>query len=357
MNTNKFSDWNLPVGNIFVVSGPCSAESEDQIIQTARSLQKCDVNLFRAGIWKPRTRPGSFEGVGTRGLKWLKKVKEIVGMPVTTEVANSTHVEECLNHDIDILWIGARTTVNPFSVQNIADALKGVDIPVMVKNPINPELDLWIGAVERLDRAGITKLAAIHRGFSSFRGNTYRNKPNWKIPIELRRRLPDLPMICDPSHICGNRELLLSVSRQAMDLLFDGLMIESHIDPDSALSDAFQQITPGQLHDMLNRIVVKRLSGDEKDIDRIESLRNKIDDVDSHIIELIARRMEFVLEIGRYKMENNIAILQPNRWEEIVRSRISAGRMHNLSKEFILSCYQYIHEESIIRQIELTENK
>jgi chorismate mutase len=353
---NRFSEWHEFSGKIFVISGPCSAESEDQVMQTAKALQKCDVNVFRAGIWKPRTRPGSFEGVGDRGLKWLRRVKEEVGLPVTTEVANSAHVEACLEHGIDVLWVGARTTVNPFSVQNIADALRGVDIPVMVKNPINPELELWIGAIERLSRAGITKLAAIHRGFSSFRKNTYRNKPNWKIPIELRRRFPDLPMVCDPSHICGNRDLLLSVSRQAMELLFDGLMIESHMDPDSALSDAFQQVTPGQLQDMLGMVAVKNLSADEAQVHlSIESLRKKIDETDSQIIELMAKRMTFATEIGRYKRDHNIAVFQPGRWEEIVQSRTGEGRLYNLPQEFILNCFQYFHEEAVRRQIELAQ--
>ncbi len=356
INTDKLSDWGFKFNNTFVISGPCSAESEDQIMQTATALSKCSVNVFRAGIWKPRTRPGSFEGVGVLGLTWLKKVKQAVNLPVTVEVANSEHVDECLKHDIDILWIGARTTVNPFSVQNIADALKGVDIPVMVKNPINPELELWIGALERLNQAGITKLAAIHRGFSSFKKNTYRNKPNWKIPIELRRKLPNLPVICDPSHICGNRELLLSVSQQAMDLLFDGLMIESHIDPDSALSDGLQQVTPDRLQDLLNNITFKTVSTDQRQTRAdIECLRKKIDEIDYQIIDLIAKRMGFASEIGRYKNTDNMAILQPNRWEEIVQSRIRAGSEHNLSEEFILRVYQYIHEEAIRQQIEYKE--
>lgn len=352
MTIQKISEWGMGLGNNFVISGPCSAESEEQVMRTAMALQKCDVNVFRAGIWKPRTRPGAFEGVGVKGLEWLKKVKSVTQLPVTVEVATSDHIEACLKYEIDILWIGARTTVNPFLVQNIADALKGVDIPVMVKNPINPEMELWLGAIERFNQAGITKMAAIHRGFSSYKNNGYRNKPNWTIPIELQRKCPELPMICDPSHICGNRELIQSVAQQAMDLLFDGLMIEAHIDPDSALSDAFQQLTPAHLQDILDKIVYKKVYSDEKQfVTDVECLRTKIDDIDEQLIELLANRMDIASEIGHYKGKYDVAVFQPDRWQKIVQSRIRCGSAYNLSEEFMLKCYQCIHEEAIQRQI------
>jgi chorismate mutase len=351
LNIDKLSDWGVTVGKPFIISGPCSAESEEQVMQTALGVSKYNVNVFRAGIWKPRTRPEFFEGVGAKGLKWLRRAKKATNLPVTVEVANPKHVDECLKHEIDILWIGARTTVNPFSVQAIADALNGVDIPVMVKNPVNPDIDLWIGALERLNGAGIKKLAAIHRGFSTIYNSPYRNNANWKIPIELRTRIPNLPLICDPSHICGNRRLLLSVAQKAMDLLFDGLMIECHIDPKSALSDARQQVTPDQLGDLLSRIVLKTIYSHDQEFELfIKRSREEIDDIDYQIIDLFGRRMEVAKEIGRYKSRENISILQPERWKEIVESRIKAGRERNLSEHFVLRVYEYIHEEAIRQQ-------
>jgi chorismate mutase len=350
----RISEWGVTPGKKFIISGPCSAETEEQVMQTALALSKYEVNAFRAGIWKPRSRPGTFQGIGARGLRWLQKVQEATKMPVTVEVANQEHIEQCLEHGIDILWIGARTTANPFSVQAIADALKGVDIPVMVKNPINPDLGLWIGALERLNQVGIRKLAAIHRGFSSSESSLYRNETNWRIPIELRRRIPDMPLICDPSHICGNRKLLLPVAQMAMDLLFDGLMIESHIDPDSALSDAEQQLTPDQLGDLLSKIKIKKkYSADGRLHSPIDHLRDIIDEIDDKIIDLFSKRMEISREIGRFKRRKSISILQPERWKEIVESRIKAGRRKNLSEEFVFRVYEYIHEESIRQQEEV----
>jgi len=352
------SDWCQRTGDTLVISGPCSAESEEQVMQTALGVKECNVDVLRAGIWKPRTRPGSFEGVGRKGLKWLKKARRATNLPVTVEVANSEHVEECLEHEIDILWIGARSAANPFTVEGIARVLNGIDIPVLVKNPINPDLELWIGALERLNRVGIKKLAAIHRGFSSYKKSLYRNEPNWRIPVELRRRHPNLPIICDPSHICGNRELLSTVMQKAMDLLFDGLMIECHVDPESALSDSKQQVTPDQLKDLLSRLQFKALSTDDMQYhQRIEELRETINEIDDQVVTLFAKRMEVSTEIGRYKKKSKIAILQPERWEEIVQTRIKAGMDRNLSEDFVFNIYQFIHEESIRKQEEASERE
>jgi len=335
-----------------VIGGPCSAETEKQILETGRRIAATSkVDIFRAGIWKPRTRPGSFEGVGEKGLPWCQKVKEMTGLPITVEVAKTAHIEACLKHDIDILWIGARTTVNPFVVQELADALRGVDIPVLVKNPINPDLALWLGAVERFQKAGIQELGVIHRGFSNLSEKYYRNRPQWQIPLEFMRKMPDIPMINDPSHICGRRDILQEVSQKALDLGFDGLMIESHIDPDQALSDAQQQITPEVLGQMITDLVLREDYEDEPlKQSKIESLRQEINNIDEELINLLSNRMKVAREIGRYKKKNNMTILQQRRWNEIIeRSKLQAARS-GLSEAFILNFISAIHDESIDQQ-------
>ena len=340
-------------GEPLLIAGPCSVESREQVMETALALKKSNVNILRGGIWKPRTRPNAFEGIGGRGLGWLKKAGEAAGLPVGTEVAVPMHVEICLSHEIDVLWIGARTTANPFSVQAIADALKGVDIPVMVKNPVSPDIGLWIGALERLYNAGITQLAAIHRGFSMADNGKYRNQPNWHIPIELKRRMPDLPIICDPSHICGKRELLQHVSQEAIDLLFHGLMIEVHPDPDNAMSDNEQQLTPTAFSKLISSLESKKESVDDPDFQKKMSiLREDIDNIDSDLIELIGKRMKVVEKIGEYKKEQSVTVLQPSRWEEILKSRVDEAAKYNLSPAFMTKIYQYIHEEAVRHQEE-----
>jgi len=345
-------DWGIPFGDYLVVAGPCSAESEEQVHATVAELAKLSVNLVRAGLWKPRTRPGCFEGVGEPGLRWLTEAGKAHGLPVTTEVATPQHVEQALKAGVDVLWIGARTTVNPFSVQPIADALKGVDIPVMVKNPINPDIELWIGALERLNAAGITKLAAIHRGFTAYKKSRFRNKPNWKIPIELRRRVPSLPMICDPSHISGVRKLIPEVAQTALDLTFDGLMIESHINPDVALSDAKQQLVPADLGKVLAGLVPMRATPSSDELNYIQGLRNIIDQLDATLIGLLGQRMTIAREIGRFKKQTRLTVFQPGRWKETLQTRIRKGKDLGLAEDFLLRVYQYIHEESIRHQEE-----
>lgn len=338
-------------GKPFIISGPCSAETEEQVHETVQRLAKQNVDAIRAGIWKPRTRPNSFEGIGSQGLRWLKDACKEVGLPAAVEVANEKHVYECLKFGIDILWIGARTTVNPFAVQEIADALQGADIPIMIKNPINPDLELWIGAVERLHKAGIRKIAAIHRGFSSYEKTKYRNKPYWEIPIELKRRIPDISIICDPSHICGSRELLASVCQKAMDLNFDGLIIESHRDPSQAWSDAAQQVTPEALGEIINNLVLRKVSTDDQEFNsQLEDLRSKINRIDDELIEILAQRMDISEEIGLCKKNNNITILQPNRWDEILKKSLEKGTKKGLSDKIITDVFQAIHNESITRQ-------
>lgn len=335
-----------------IISGPCSAETELQLLDTAIRLAKTGkVDMLRAGIWKPRTKPGNFEGVGAEGLPWLQKAKEITGLPYTVEVATARHVEEALKHEVDILWIGARTTVNPFSVQEVADALRGVDIPVLVKNPINPDLDLWIGAIERMQKVGIKSIGAIHRGFSNFGNTEYRNAPMWHIAIELKRRLPDMPVICDPSHICGRRDILQEVAQQAIDLDYDGLMIESHIDPDHAWSDAKQQITPEVLGEMLEKLVWRHETTDKAEfLNALETFRIRINHIDDEILTLLGNRMQIAAQIGLYKKENNITILQTNRWNDILEKAIKKGEKVGLTKDFVLKFLDAVHLESINRQ-------
>ncbi len=342
----------LTLDRPIIISGPCSAESEEQVMSTARALAALNrVHVLRAGVWKPRTRPSAFEGMGRPALAWLRKAQEATGLPTAIEVANSRHVEQALAAGISILWVGARTAANPFAVQEIADALSGTDVPVLVKNPVNPDLELWIGALERINKAGISRLGAIHRGFSTFERSRYRNKPNWEIPIELKRRIPGLPMICDPSHMCGSTELLQPVSQTALDLNYDGLMIESHIRPAEALSDAKQQLTPAELGTMLSRLVYRHESIDDVlTRTKLVELREKIDKIDRDLLEILADRMSVADEIGQYKKDNNITILQSTRWDEIVRNRMKVGLEKNLSAGFVQRLVEIIHKESIDHQ-------
>ncbi len=343
---------NLPSDNErpFVIAGPCSAETEEQVMNTARDLALKGCHIFRAGVWKPRTKPGGFEGNGEKALPWMKQVKEETHMLISTEVATPEHVELALKYDMDILWIGARTTANPFAMQALADALKGVDVPVLVKNPVNPDLELWIGAMERLNQAGIKRLGAIHRGFSSFEQKIYRNAPMWQIPIELHRRIPELPIICDPSHIGGKRELIAPLCQQAMDLGFDGLIIESHCDPDKAWSDARQQVTPEVLDYILGLLIIR---DEHITTESIQQLRKQIDTLDNQLMELLAKRMEVCREIGRYKKEHNMTVLQTGRYNEILEKRGVQGSLTGMSPEFVAKVFENIHEESVRQQIEI----
>jgi chorismate mutase len=348
----KFANWpevfhKQPI----VISGPCSAETKEQVLTTAHALSSFGVKIFRAGIWKPRTRPNSFEGVGSIGLPWLQRVKQETGMLVSTEVANVKHIYEALRYGIDILWIGARTTVNPFAVQEIAEALKGVDIPVFVKNPINPDVELWMGAIERLRKSNLTKIGAIHRGFSVYGNSKYRNEPKWQIPIDLKRNMPDIPIICDPSHIGGKREMIFDISQKALDLTFDGLIIESHIDPNCALSDAKQQINPNQLNGILQNLVIRDPESSDLEIQHtLEELRTKIDYFDDLVIDVFGKRMQIADQIGELKKHNKISILQTNRWEEILMEAKAKGLEAGLSERFINKIFKAIHEESIQHQ-------
>jgi len=343
----------------FIIAGPCSAESREQVLETAAALAAMPVQLFRAGVWKPRTRPGSFEGMGEPALKWLQEAKSSYNICTAIEVAETNHVELALKYGIDVLWIGARTTVNPFQVQRLADALQGLNIPVMVKNPVNPDVDLWLGAIERLERAGMNDIAAIHRGFSGYNTNgSYRNEPNWTIPIELKRRRPALPLFCDPSHITGKRERIAEVSQKAMDLDFDGLMIETHPNPDAALSDAAQQITPDTLNYVLNHLVIRTAYNESRRKDlEIEHLRQLMDSLDAEIIDLLARRMDLSKKMGDWKKKANMTVFQPDRWREIVDSRAERAMQHNLSKPFILALYELIHHESIQNQLAVLKDE
>ncbi|MDA3890729.1 MAG: bifunctional 3-deoxy-7-phosphoheptulonate synthase/chorismate mutase type II [Salinivirgaceae bacterium] len=334
-----------------VIAGPCSAESEEQVLDTARQLKDQGIEIFRAGIWKPRTRPNSFEGVGSIGLEWMRLVQQEVGMKVSTEVANVKHVYEALRMGVDIIWIGARTSANPFAMQEIADALKGVDIPVFVKNPVNPDVDLWMGAIERIQGAGITKVGAIHRGFSTFDKTRYRNIPQWQLPIELRRKMPGLPMIVDPSHIGGRRDILEEIAQKALDLNYDGLIIETHCNPDKAWSDASQQITPATLKTLLGNLVIRHREIEANvNLDSLEDLRLQIDTFDNELLAILEKRMQVAEKIGEYKKTNNITILQPDRWQEILDKTLEKGKNVDLSDDFIAQIFKSIHQESINKQ-------
>lgn len=340
----------IPSSRPFIISGPCSAETEEQVMATATKLAERGYKAFRAGIWKPRTKPGGFEGVGAVGLPWLQRVQKELGMLVATEVATAKHVEAALAHGIDMLWIGARTTANPFSVQEIADALQGVDVPVLIKNPVNPDLELWIGAIERVQRAGIKRLGVIHRGFSSYDKKIYRNLPQWHIPIELHRRLPDLPILCDPSHIGGKRELIAPLCQQAMDLNFDGLMIESHITPDKAWSDASQQVTPEILDYIVNLLVIRDT---HQTTESLTELRRQIDEIDAELLSILAKRMRISHEIGIYKKTNSMPILQTARYDEIIEKGVIQGGLMGMSSDFMKKLLVAIHEESVRVQMDV----
>lgn len=337
-----------------VIAGPCSAETEEQVMETAKDLAKNGVRIFRAGIWKPRTKPGGFEGVGSVGLTWLQEVKKETGMLVATEVANKQHVEEALNAGVDVLWIGARTSANPFAMQEIADSLIGADVPVLVKNPVNPDLELWIGAMQRIYNAGIRQIGAIHRGFSAYGKHLYRNMPQWHIPIELRRRMPELTLICDPSHIGGKRELVAPLSQQAMDMGFDGLIVESHCNPDSAWSDKSQQVTPEVLNFIINMLVVRDTT---QTTESLTLLRQQIDQIDNDLLEALSKRMRISREIGQYKKEHSMPVVQTGRYDDILNSRAAAAEELGMNGDFMKTVYQAIHEESVRQQIEVLNNR
>lgn len=339
-----------PAKRPIVIAGPCSAETEEQLMTTARQLAKNSIKILRAGIWKPRTKPGGFEGVGEIGLRWMKQAKEQYGLLTSTEVATPAHVNAALESGIDILWIGARTAANPFAVQDIADALKGVDVPVLVKNPVNPDLELWIGALQRINNAGIKRIAAVHRGFSSYEKRIYRNPPMWHIPIELRRRIPNLPIFGDPSHTGGSRELIAPLCQQAMDLGFDGLVIESHCTPDCAWSDAKQQITPDVLDFILDKLTIRKSA---VTTESLEALRKQIDELDNQLLELLAKRMRVCREIGTYKKEHNLTVVQTARYSEILEKRGAQASLCGMTDSFIRDIFEHIHEESVAQQIEI----
>lgn len=343
---------NIPSDNErpFVIAGPCSAETEEQVMRTAKELASRGCHNFRAGVWKPRTKPGGFEGNGEKAMPWLQEVKKETGMLVSTEVATPEHVEIALKYGVDILWVGARTSANPFAMQALADSLKGVDVPVLVKNPVNPDLELWIGALERINGAGVKRLGAIHRGFSSYDKKIYRNLPMWQIPIELKRRIPELPILCDPSHIGGCRELIAPLCQQAMDMGFEGLIVESHCDPEKAWSDAKQQVTPDVLDYILSLLVVR---DGTTTTEGISQLRSQIDELDNQLMDLLAKRMRVCREIGQYKKEHNMTVLQTGRYNEILDKRGAQGSLCGMAPEFVKQVFELIHEESVRQQIEI----
>jgi len=351
------SEWGFfTLPKPMVIAGPCSAESEEQVMETARGLNDLGIHVFRAGIWKPRTHPGSFEGVGSKGLPWLKKVQEELGMKVSCEVASRDHVYESLKYGVDMLWIGARTTANPFLVQEIADALQGADVPVLVKNPVNPDLDLWIGALERLNRVGIKKLGVIHRGFTSFEKIQYRNNPGWRIAVEMRTLQPDIPFFADPSHMGGDKKYLYELSQMAMDLGLDGIMIESHCNPSVALSDAKQQVTPTELKGLLDQIIVREHQSDDSAFnENLASLRTRIDLIDEDLLKLLSSRMAVSRSIGEFKKANNVAIIQTSRWDNVLKNMIAKGEEFGLPKEFVKTIFNAIHEASVQAQNEIMD--
>lgn len=337
-----------------VIAGPCSAETEEQVMASATQLSEIGIRVFRAGVWKPRTKPGGFEGNGKKALPWLQRVKRELGMLTCIEVATAKHVELALAAGIDILWLGARTTVNPFAVQDIADALRGVDVPVMYKNPVNPDLELWIGGMQRLNQAGVSRMAAIHRGFTSYDRSIYRNTPLWNLPIELRRRIPTLPIICDPSHIGGKRKFVMPISQQAMDLGFDGLIIESHCNPETAWSDAQQQLTPAALKELLRNLVIR----DTSDVaGNLAEMRREIDSLDNKLMEILAQRMNICRDIAQYKKEHNIAVMQPVRYNEIIAGREAQGALCNIGSDCVKKVFEAIHSESVRQQMDIINDK
>lgn len=358
-NKKELRNWldRFQLNHPLVIAGPCSAETEEQVLKIAHQLKETDTTVFRAGIWKPRTRPGNFEGVGAIGLRWMQRAKKETGLLLATEVANRNHVELALEADIDVLWIGARSTVSPFIVQEIADALKGTDKMVLVKNPVNPDLPLWLGAVERLYDANIEKLGVIHRGFSTYEKTTYRNNPEWQLAIDLQQKFPDLPLILDPSHIAGKRELIFDLCQTSLDLNYDGMMIETHFDPDNAWSDAAQQITPSRLNQITIDLKIRKETTEEtKFLNELQVLRTKIDVVDNQLIEMLGKRMQIADQIGQLKKVNNVAILQTERWNNVLEKMVKLGDEKNLSKEFIMKLLKAIHEESIQHQHKITSN-
>jgi len=359
LNIVPLSSWLNTGKEPLIISGPCSAETEEQLLATAHLLAATGkVSVLRAGIWKPRTRPGEFEGIGSIGLEWLKRAKEETGLITAVEVATAKHAEEALASGVDILWVGARSTANPFTVQEIADALKGVDVPVLVKNPVNPDLALWLGALERINNAGITKLGAIHRGFSSYEKTSFRNEPMWDLAIQLKAIAPELPIINDPSHICGNRELIPYISQKALDLDMQGLMIESHIDPSVAWTDAKQQVTPAALAELVDRLTLRKADSDNPVFeDQLASLRREIDQLDTMIIQKIGERMKIVEKIGEFKRDNNVTILQITRWDEIVEKRTAMASALKLDKDFTVKFLELVHNESIRKQNEIMNTK
>ena len=358
-NNKNFRLWldKFNLSHPLVIAGPCSAETEDQMLNIANQLKDTDVSVFRAGIWKPRTRPGMFEGVGAIGLKWLKRVKDETGLLTSTEVANANHVNLALENDVDILWIGARSAVSPFIVQEIADSLRGTDKIVLLKNPVNPDLSLWFGGVERLYSADIKKIGVIHRGFSTSSKSKFRNNPEWQIPIEFQNRFPDIPLICDPSHICGRRDLIHDVSQKSLDLNFDGLMIETHVDPDSAWSDAAQQITPSTLIQLMKELRIRKGNFQEEGyLKKLSKYRAKIDMIDNDLVEILGKRMNLSDKIGKLKKDKNVAVLQSKRWNEILGKMILEGKDNGLSEEFVLKIFKAIHQESINHQNKILKN-
>lgn len=359
LDINPIKSWLPNIDNPLLIAGPCSLETEEQALETAKLLAKDKrVFVYRGGVWKPRTRPGSFEGVGSIGLKWLQMVRQETGLPVGTEVANAQHTEEALKAGLDVLWIGARSTASPFVVQEIADVVKGSNAVIMIKNPVNPDAQLWLGAVERIYQAGIKNIVAIHRGFTPFRETKYRNYPNWQTVIELRRMMPNLPIICDPSHIAGKREWLFEISQKAFDMGMEGLMLESHIDPSCALSDAAQQLTPADLAKLLDRLVIRHENANNPDFEtQLDVLRNRIDAIDTELLETLSSRVAIVKLIGKYKKDNNVTALQINRWTKLMESRVNIGKKLDLNETFVKILFQLIHEDSVRMQTEIMDEE
>lgn len=356
MKLTNTQHWGIGDQHPIIIAGPCSAETEEQLYETVKAVQEQGVTLMRAGVWKPRTRPNTFEGMGQEALGWIQRIKKELNVQFAVEVANAMHVQEALHYGVDVLWIGARSTVSPFIVQEIADALKGCDVPVLVKNPINPDLALWMGALERLNQAGVTKLGAIHRGFSTYQKTRYRNIPTWQLPIELKRQLPELPIICDPSHIAGKREMIAEMSQVAMDLNFDGLIIETHRDPENAWSDARQQVTPAALGELLRNLKIRKASSEDIDyISHLEDLRTQIDHADHELVELLSQRMDLVGQIGVWKKNNNVAAFQLDRWNNVFETRKAWGKDARLREKFVVDLFNLMHVESIKKQTEVMD--